>query len=407
MSFERPTVPDVETAVLEEIERAGLTTGVGPGARIAITAGSRGIANYARIIATAVRTLRAAGAAPFIVPAMGSHGGATAEGQRALLEGMGVTEETVGAPIESSMDVVRIGTTPDGLPVNIDRLASQAEGILLVNRVKPHVGFRGPYESGLFKMMAIGLGKQHGAGLCHDLGFGRMAQNVERIATVVLREAPIIGAIATVENAYHETALLEALRPEEIAPREPELLDEARRLLPVLPFDPVDVLVIDRIGKDISGTGFDTNVIGRFHTPYASGGPEVTRLVILDLTDVSHGNANGVGIADFTTRRLYEKMSFDDTYPNSLTSTVPISVKLPMVLDSDRLAIKAAVRTCNIRDKSAVRLVRIRDTLSMTAFEISESLLADASRIQAISVAGEPRELGFDERGNLPLGGGR
>jgi len=406
MSFERPRVTDVEAAVRQAIDRAGIAAAVAPGARIAVTAGSRGIANHSLVIATAVRALRAAGADPFVVPAMGSHGGATADGQRALLEGMGITEASVGAPIESSMEVVRIGTTPDGLPVNMDRLASQADGILLVNRVKPHVGFRGRYESGLFKMMAIGLGKQHGAGLCHDLGFGQMARNVESIATVVLREAPVIGAIATVENAYHETALVEALRPEEIAGREPELLEEARRLLPVLPFDPVDVLVIDRIGKDISGTGFDTNVIGRFHTPYASGGPEVTRLVILDLTEVSHGNANGVGIADFTTRRLYEKMSFEDTYPNSLTSTVPISVKLPMVLDTDRLAIKAAVRTCNIRDKSAVRLVRIRDTLSMTEFEISESLVPEASRMPAIAVAGDPRVLEFDEDGNLPLGAG-
>ena len=405
LKFDRPTVGDVRATTAAELSGSGILDSVGPGARIALTAGSRGIVNYADIIAEAVLALRTRGARPFLVPAMGSHGGATAEGQRALLEGMGITEATVGAPIESSMEVTQVGVTDDGLPVNIDRTAAAADGILLINRIKPHVGFRGKYESGLFKMMAIGLGKQHGAGLCHDLGFGKMGENVEKIARVVLGTGKIIGGVATTENAYHETARVEVLRPEAIADREPELLEEAKALLPVLPIDPVDVLVIDRIGKDVSGTGFDTNVVGRYHTPYASGGPSVTRLVILDLTEASHGNANGIGIADFTTERLYEKMSFVDTYPNSLTSTVPISVKLPMVLPSDRLAIQAGIRTCNIRSKEHVRLVRIRDTLSMSSILVSENLVEEARKIRGATVSSEAEALRFDESGNLATAG--
>jgi hypothetical protein len=399
--FRRPTVADVSAAVREALESSGVLTTVGPGARIAVTAGSRGIVAQAKILAAAVSALKDAGAKPFIIPAMGSHGGATAEGQRAMLEGMGVTEASTGAPIESSMDVVRIGKTPSGLPVNIDQNAAEADGILLVNRVKPHVSFRGPYESGLFKMMAIGLGKQAGAQVCHDLGFGEMAKNIQEIARVVLDSGRIIGGLAILENAYHETARIEALRPDAIAGREPELLEEARQLLPKLYIEKIDVLVIDRIGKDISGTGFDTNVVGRYHTAYASGGPDVKRLVILDLTDVSHGNANGVGIADFTTERLFRKLSFADTYPNSLTSTVPTSVKIPMVLPSDRLAIQAGVRTCNVADKRQARVIRIRDTLDVSTIRVSENLLPEVRAHESMRATGQPEPLAFDAAGNL------
>jgi hypothetical protein len=399
--FQRPTVSDVSVAVEEALQTRGVLAAVGPGARIAVTAGSRGIVAQAEILAAAVHALTRSGAKPFIIPAMGSHGGATAEGQRAMLEGMGVTEASTGAPIESSMEVRRIGTTPSGLPVNIDQRAAEADGILLANRVKPHVSFRGPYESGLFKMMAIGLGKQAGAQICHDLGFGEMAKNIQEIARVVLDSGRVIGGIAILENAYHETARIEALAPEAIARREPALLEESRRLLPQLYIENIDVLVIDRIGKDISGTGFDTNVVGRYHTPYASGGPDVKRLVILDLTDVSHGNANGVGIGDFTTERLFRKLSFTDTYPNSLTSTVPTSVKIPMVLASDRLAIQAGVRTCNAADKTEARVIHIRDTLNVSTIQVSESLLPEVRAHDSMRATGDPEPLAFDAAGNL------
>ncbi len=399
--FDRPRVDDVAKEVVEQLRRSGILKSVGVGARVALTAGSRGIANLCEIVAAAVGEIRATGALPFIVPAMGSHGGATAEGQRSMLEGLGITEPSVGAPIESSMEVVEIGRTADGLPVAIDRNAAAADAVLVLNRVKPHVAYRGRYESGLLKMMAIGLGKQRGAQTCHDLGFGRMAHHVESIARVVLESGRILGAVAILENAFHETARIEALPATEIPDREPVLLEEARRLMPRLFIDTIDVLVIDRIGKDISGTGFDTNVAGRYHTPYASGGPDVTRLVILDLTDVSHGNANGIGIADFTTDRLFRKMSFENTYPNSLTSTVPTSVKLPMVLPNDRLAIQAGIRTCNVADKRGVRLVRILDTQSVASIHVSESLAPDVHAHARMHITGAADPLRFDPHGAL------
>ncbi len=417
--FERPRVDDVARATREQIRSSGILNPLKTTAaatdrrsppRVAITAGSRGIAGLPQILRASVEEVRTAGADPFVVPAMGSHGGATAEGQLRVLEGLGVTEASVGAPIVSSVEVVEVGNTDDGLPVLIDRAAAGADAILLVNTVKPHVSYRGRYESGLFKMMAIGLGKQHGAQICHDLGFTRMAENVEAIARVVLSKTGILGGIAIVENAYHETAVIEAIAADRIAEREPELLDEAWRLMPRLPVDEIDVLVIDRIGKEIAGTGFNTNVVGRYSAPHMSGGPKVHRLVVLGLTSASHGNANGVGIADFTTERLFAAMSFEATYPNSLTSTVPTSAKLPMVLPTDRLAIQAAVRTSNVRDKRKVRLVRIRDTLALDAILVSENLLPDVAATPRTHVAGDPRKLAFDEHGTivaLDVGGTR
>ncbi len=408
--FERTRVDDVAAVTSEQIRSSGILDPVkanaaaanrGSPPRVAITAGSRGIAGLPQILRACAEEVRRAGADPFVIPAMGSHGGATAGGQLLVLEGLGVTEASAGAPIVSSVEVVEVGRTDDGLPVLIDRAAAGADAILLVNTVKPHVSYRGRYESGLFKMMAIGLGKQHGAQICHDLGFTRMAQNVEAIARVVLNATPILGGVAIVENAYHETAAIEAIPACGIATREPELLEQAWRLMPRLPVNETDVLVIDRIGKDIAGTGFNTNVVGRYSAPHMSGGPDVHRLVVLGLTSASHGNANGVGIADFTTERLFRAMSFEDTYPNALTSTVPTSAKLPMVLPTDRLAIQAAIRTSNVRDKREVRLVRIRDTLGLDAVLVSENLLPDVAANPRARVAGDPRELAFDEHGTI------
>ena len=407
--FERPRVDDVARATREQIRSSGILdplstrahAGGGRVPRVAITAGSRGIAGLPEMLRACVEEVRGAGADPFVVPAMGSHGGATAEGQLQVLKGLGVTEASVGASIVSSVEVVEVGRTDEGLPVLIDRAAAEAQAILLVNTVKPHVSYRGRYESGLFKMMAIGLGKQHGAQICHDLGFTRMAENVEAIAQVVLRTTAILGGIAIVENAFHETAMIEAIPASCIADREPQLLEEAWRLMPRLPVDEMDVLVIDRMGKDIAGTGFNTNVVGRYSTPHMSGGPYVHRLVVLGLTSASHGNANGIGIADFTTERLSRAMSFEATYPNALTSTVPTSAKLPMVLPTDRLAIQAAVRTSNVRDKHDVRLVRIRDTLALDTVLVSENLLPQVGAHSSAHVTGDPRELAFDEQGAI------
>ena len=400
-TFERASIDDIDGTFAEKLEMSGILESVTSGMTIAVGVGSRGIANQPRILRLLLDELKSRGGVPFIVPAMGSHGGATAAGQKSMLEGMGVDESTMGVPIRATMDTVNIGESANGLPVGIDRFAHEADALVVINRIKPHVAFRGSYESGLMKMIAIGLGKQRGAEVCHESGFGSMAENIPSIARSFIESVNIIGAIALVENAYHETCRIEVMHKDRIEAFEPELLDQANALAAKIHFDEFDALIIDEIGKDISGTGFDTNVVGRYHTPFAHGGPNISRVSVLDLTDASHGNANGIGIADFTTRRLFDKMRFDQTYPNSLTTTVPASVKIPMVLANDRQSIQAAIRTCNIRDKRAIKLVRIKNTISLETIEISESLVETAKGNPSVEIIGESYLLKFDERGNL------
>ncbi|MGE5247270.1 MAG: lactate racemase domain-containing protein [Verrucomicrobiota bacterium] len=400
-SYDRPVVADPEAEFLSRLRDSGVLSAVRKGMTIAIAVGSRGISNQPRVVRALVAELKTAGAQPFLFPAMGSHGGATAEGQKSMLEGLGFEERYIGAPIRATMETVEVGSAGPDLPALVDRFAYEADGIVLVNRIKPHVAFRGAYESGLAKMIAIGVGKQKGAEICHDLGFGRMAEHIPAIARTTLARTNILFAVGLLENAYHETARIEVLPAAEILEREPALQEEAKRLSPRLAFDRLDVLVMDEIGKDISGTGFDTNVAGRYHTPYITGGPQIARLVVLDLTDVSHGNGNGLGIVDFTTRRVFEKFRFDQTYPNSLTSTVPASVKIPMVLENDRHAFQAAIRTTNLVRKEEVRLVRIKNTIAMDEIEISENLVDEARRSPYLEVISGPFALPFDAHGNL------
>jgi hypothetical protein len=400
-TFDRPRIGDVEAELVQKLRASGALAKVKPGRKIAVTAGSRGITSLPLMLKVIVAEIKRVGGEPFLFPAMGSHGGATAQGQRELLMGMGITEESVGAPIRSSMETVEIGITEDGLPVHLDKSAHAADGIVVVNRIKPHVAFRGRCESGLMKMIVIGMGKQKGAEICHELGVGKMAENILSMGRVALAKTNIICGVGILENAYHETARLEVLEKEDIPAREPELLEEAWRLYPRLYFDRLDVLILDEIGKDISGTGFDTNVVGRYHTAYASGGPSITRIAALDITDQSRGNGNGLGILDFTTRRAFDKFRFEKTYPNSLTSTVPISVKIPMVLKNDRQAIQAAIKTCNILDKTHVRLARIKNTVTLDEIAVSENLLPEVEANPNLQAVGSPGRLSFNEQGNL------
>jgi hypothetical protein len=332
---------------------------------------------------------------------MGSHGGATAEGQRRILEDMGVTEDYVGAPIKSGMETVVAGIAPNGREVYMDKNASEADAVVIVNRVKPHVAFRGDCESGLMKMITIGMGKQKGADSAHRLGYGQMAENIRAYAKLVIASKNILCAVGIIENAFHETSEIHVMRPDEIEHREPELLKRAWALYPKLFFDKLDVLILDEIGKDISGTGFDTNVVGRYHTAYASGGPDITRICALDITDKSHGNGNGLGILDFTTRRAYEKFDFEQSYPNSLTTTAPMSVKIPMVLKNDVQCVKAAIKTCNAADISSVRLVRVKNTVKLDEIEVSESLSSYVSAHPNLETMEGPYSLPFDGNGNL------
>ena len=400
-NFLRPRVADPAAELISKLEAGHYLDAVKPGQNIAITAGSRGITNMALLHKTLVSEVKKRGGVPFLFPAMGSHGGATAEGQKAMLEGMGITEEYVGAPIRATMETVQIGESATGRPVYLDKYANEADGIIVINRIKPHTGFRGKVESGLCKMCTIGMGKQRGADFCHAEGFGRMAENVPAIAAVTLAKKNILCAVGLIENAYHETAQLEVLHKNEVLDREPALLKRAWELMAKLLFDELDVLIMDEIGKNISGTGFDTNVVGRYNTPYASGGPKITRVTALDISEASHGNGNGLGMLDMTTMRAYKKFDFDQTYPNSLTSTVPLTVKIPMVLKNDRQAIQGCIKTSNVMDRSALRMVRIKNTLSLTDIEASEALIPLIQAHPHLELAGVSYDLPFDGVGNL------
>ena len=284
--FDDDYIADVEAETLERLRASGQLARIRPGQKVAITVGSRGVDRIDQITRATVRAIKEAGGEPFIVPAMGSHGGATAQGQVEVLAHLGVTEASVGAPIRSSMEVVELGRLENGLPVYADRIAAQeADAIVVVNRVKPHTAFRGRVESGLLKMLAIGLGKQKGAEATHQLGFGHMAENILKMSRVMIAKLPILFGVATVENAYDRSCLIEVVPAGLMEEREPALLEEAKRRMPRIPFDRFDVLVVDYIGKNISGDGMDPNITGRFPTPFAKGGPEVTKVVVLDLTE--------------------------------------------------------------------------------------------------------------------------
>ena len=400
-NFPRPCVTDAAAELVAKLDAGKFLDSVKPGMSIAITAGSRGITNYPLVIKTLVEQVKLRGGEPFIFPAMGSHGGATAEGQKNMLAGLGITEETMGCPVKSTMEVVQLGTAWNGRPVYLDKYADEADGIIVVNRVKPHTGFRGKVESGICKMFAIGMGKQKGADFCHAEGFGHMAENIPAIAQVTLEKKNILCCVALLENSYHETAQIEVLRRDEVLEKEPALLERAWELLAKIQLDEFDVLVMDEIGKNIAGTGFDTNVVGRYNTPYASGGPKITRVTALDITDVSHGNGNGLGMLDMTTRRAFEKFDMEQTYPNCITSTVPLTVKIPMVLKSDRQAIQGCIKTCNVADWNKLRIVRIKNTIALNEIEVSEALLPVVQAHPNMEVISEPYELQFDENGNL------
>lgn len=374
-----------------------------PGQRVAVAVGSRGVSRIDELTKATIDALKRIGAQPFIVPCMGSHGGATAQGQTEVLAHLGVDEARMGCPVRSSMEVVELDRLPNGLPVYCDKIAAtEADAIVVINRIKPHTAFRGPIESGLFKMIAIGLGKQKGAEACHQLGFKYMAENVPAMARIMIDKLPIRFGVAVVENAYDQICRVEVLGTDVMEARERELLVEAKSRLPKILFPALDVLVVDYIGKNISGDGMDPNITGRYPTPYASGGPDINKIVVLDLTPESKGNANGVGTADFTTSRLVAKTDWPGTYANGLTSTVCAPTKQATTLADDRDAIKAAIKTSNILDYTRVKLARIRDTLHLGEIEISEPLLEEARRHPDIEVLEGPYEWTFDGEGYLP-----
>ncbi|NHN33023.1 lactate racemase domain-containing protein [Paenibacillus agricola] len=393
--FQTMAIADVAAAVHQSIEDTNVLSRIHSGDQVGIAVGSRGVADIALIVRETVKAVRSAGGEPFIIPAMGSHGGATAEGQRAVLSHLGVTEAYIGAPIRATMETVEIGRLANGMPVFMDKHAHEADKLIVINRVKPHTAFRGKVESGLLKMITIGLGKQTGAETAHAYGFQHMAQHVWEMSQITLAQAPIIFGIATVENAYDRPGHIEAIPAERIADVEPGLLLKAKQWMPSILFDPLDVLVVDGVGKDISGSGMDPNITGRFPTPFAAGGIQVSRLVALGLTEASDGNHNGLGLADITTRQCFDQIDWSKGWANALTSTVVNTVKIPMFMETSELAVKAAIRTCNAPDLSKVRLVRIPNTLHVQEIWISESLLSEARQKADIEILGEPENMIF------------
>ncbi len=399
--FDSTSVSDIAAEIHNQLASFNATQPLRPGMRIALAVGSRGMNRLPELVSALVCELRRYGAEPFIVPAMGSHGGATAEGQLYVLEALGVTETSAGCPIISSMEVVEIDRLENGLPVLMDKAALQADGIVIINRIKPHTSFSGPIESGLVKMLSIGLGKQKGADSCHAMGFGSMAENIVTMAEIKIAKTPILFGVATIENAYDKICKIALLPAARIVEEEPALLAEARQAMPRILFNLLDVLVVDRMGKNYSGTGTDPNITGRAATPLVRAEQKINKMAILDLSEPSHGNATGVGLADICTRRLVDKINFDATYANHITSTELSHGKIPLTMNNDRLAIQLAVKTCNVLDPAQLRLVRIPNTLELGTIMISEGLLAEAQAHPQIEILGGSQGWEFDSEGNL------
>jgi nickel-dependent lactate racemase len=412
-SFEGPRIEDVPGEVKAQLSRLKLSEKIRPGQSVAVTAGSRGIANIKDIIRATVEHLKSLDAKPFIIPAMGSHGGGTPDGQRHVIESYGITEQFCGCTIRSSMETVVICRTAEGIPVHFDKQAYEADHVLVCGRVKPHTNFVGEIESGLMKMMLIGLGKHEGAKIYHraiqNFSFGQI---VHSVAGHVLEKCHIVAGLGIVENAYDQTAKIAAVAPHEFAEREKELLKLAKQWMPRLPFPQVDILLIDEIGKNISGSGMDTNVVGRKFKEGAAAEtevPRVKRIVVRALTEETHGNATGIGNAEFCTTRLIKQMDVRATQINCLTGGSPNAAKVPIHFETDREVLDAALPTIGLTDPPDARLLWIRNTLDVAEVECSAAYLDEAKTRADLTVLTEPRELQFDRAGNLPYfaGNGR
>jgi hypothetical protein len=401
--FPRPQLTDITEHITRTLEKSEVATRITPGTRIAIGVGSRGVANIALIIRALVSSLRSYGAAPFVFPAMGSHGGATPAGQVEVLTSLGVTEAYIGAPIVSSLEVDHLGSLPNGLPVYIDRAANAADGIILVNRIKPHTDFAAPIESGLAKMAVIGMGKHKSALTMHSWGLEGLTVQITEAARFVVQHAALLFGLAIIENAYDEVAEIILVPPEGIGTGlERALLERAKSFMPRLPWETLDVLIIDEMGKDISGAGMDPNIIGRMRWgKQKTTATDITSIAVLDLTAASHGNAIGLGLADFTTQHVLAKVDTQSFYINSITAGVIAlnSTKIPMILETEREAVAAAIRACGHPDLTQIRLARIKNTLNL------EYILANKSALQDlrtdVEVVGEAHPFPLESTGIL------
>ncbi len=397
-----------EAGIVETVEREfkklDLGDKIGPGKTVALGAGSRGVASINLIIKTLVQQVRASGAEPFVFPAMGSHGGGTAEGQREMLASLGMTEEYLGCPIKSSMEVVELGRSPSGLGVYLDKYASEADAIIVTNRIKAHTNFRGSIESGLMKMLAIGAGKHTQALAIHAHGNIKLGEYIPEVARAILEHAPIVAGFAIVEDAYHNASKIVGIPAAEIERAEERLLEESKRIMPRLPVKELDLLIVEKIGKNISGTGMDTNIVGRCRLIDFPAFPEpiIKTIIALGLTDETHGNATGMGLADLVTRRLADKIDWKATYINCLTGQGPAQAAMPIVLETDREALRIALDyLLGPIPLHEARIIRIKDTLSMAQIDVSEALQCELTGRDGFSFEGELQEMRFDAEGTL------
>jgi hypothetical protein len=400
-----PTLPDVRASVRAELQKLDLAGRVKAGQRIAIPAGSRGIANIVTILEMVVQEMQALGLSPFIFPAMGSHGGATAEGQREVLATYGITEERLGVPIHAAMEVVELGRTPRGMPVLVDKIAAAADWVAVINRIKPHTEFSGDIESGLIKMMAIGFGNHRGALNTHQFAVKHSYRvAIPEIGTAILNRLPILFGLGILENAYDQTANVVAIAPEHFVAEEKRLLQEARALMARLPVESLHLLIVDEMGKDVSGAGMDTNVIGRV---MVIGEPEPTtpkilRIYVRDLSAKTYGNAIGIGLADFCSQRLVAKIDPLPTQINCVTAMTPEKARIPIALKTDQEAIATALTTVGPIEPWEARVIRIKNTLEMAELQVSEALMDELKGRSDITPIGGLEELIFDGEGNLP-----
>lgn len=394
--FDTSRLEDIEGAIRAEFLREEIASKLKPGQKIAVGCGSRGIANIALVAKMVVAEIKKRGAHPFIFPAMGSHGGATAEGQRGVLKGYGISEDTMDCPIRATMDTVELSSLPDGTPVFIDQYAAEADGIVLVNRIKPHTSFRGPIESGIVKMMSIGMGKIRAATTYHHHGMSTFPEVLPRVAEVIIKERPFLFGIGLVENALDETAIVEAIPAETLFQREVELQAKSKQMMGRLLFDKIDVLVIDEIGKNISGSGFDPNITGNKGVP-GWGGPSIQKIVVLDLTKETKGNATGLGGADVITMKLYRQIDIDSTYANVITSASLGGGAIPVIMNTSKEAIQLAVKTCLRVEPSECKIVRIKNTLEVAEIIVSEPLLEQVNTHVQMEAVGAPAPFQFNE----------
>ncbi len=402
-TLDQPVVRDIAGTVRQVLRGSKLRSRVKPGGSVAVAVGSRGIANLVSIVDATLREIESSGFRPFVVAAMGSHGGATSEGQRQLLADYGVTEERLRVPVKTDMDVVELGKNSLGFPVFWDRNAFGADAVVTVSRIKPHTDFRGRFESGILKMLVIGLGKREGPSAVHQMGVRGLREVMPESAKVILEKTRVACGLAIIENAAEQTSRIECVEREDLFDVEPRLLDEARRLMGRLPFDDLDVLVIGEMGKNYSGAGIDPNVIGRL---YIVGQPEfdrprINRIVVLDLSPESHGNAAGIGLADYTTDRLVASIDRGPFLTNSIVSTFVERSKIPLSFPTDRESIQAAVDTCWQVDPAALRLVVIPNTLELTELWASPALCRDGTMPPHVHVESAAEPMPFDASGNL------